>query len=243
MQVLQFQTLIPFLTTKSSLVSSVLLRITWFPYTSINWYFSQHQSLLYHFYGIRQLSSQNSVIAFGICAAVYVSLFYQMISLSSQRNQKESCGTNHILILCFFSEFCVFFSSLWIFQRMKFSWLSPDKLSRTDEQKNLFTTESNHMRRVSQKSYNILVHANFWHSYIVTKSVWPVEVVGSILLVGALTHCTILHFMCDLKMTPKVWCSLIQKLKLYKFELGQNVTEATKAFIVWKVKAQLIIIK
>ena len=53
--------------------------------------------------------------------------------------------------------------------------------------------------------------------------------VNRIMVVGALTHCTLLHFMCNLKSSQmNVQYSLIQELRLYKFELGHNTTESTK---------------
>ena len=55
------------------------------------------------------------------------------------------------------------------------------------------------------------------------------DAVGSIVVVGALTCCALLHSICDLKATQmNVPHSLIQKLMLYKFKLGQNTAETTK---------------
>ena len=57
---------------------------------------------------------------------------------------------------------------------------------------------------------------------------WPIQfklfevpaIVGSIVVVGALTRCTLLHSMCDLKVTQtNVQCSQIQ-------EPGHNTAEA-----------------
>ena len=63
-----------------------------------------------------------------------------------------------------------------------------------------------------------------WCGYHMTKTV-----VGSIMVVGALTHCALLHLVCDLKAAlMNVQCSLIKKLMLYKFSLGHKATEATK---------------
>ena len=51
--------------------------------------------------------------------------------------------------------------------------------------------------------------------------------VGSILVAGVLTHCALLNFVCDLKVAQmNVHCSLIQELKLYKFELSHNAMGA-----------------
>ena len=52
---------------------------------------------------------------------------------------------------------------------------------------------------------------------------------GSIVLVGALTRCALLHSMCDLKATQMdIQRSLIRKIMLFEFELDQNAAEATK---------------
>ena len=57
-------------------------------------------------------------------------------------------------------------------------------------------------------------------------------VVDSIVVVGVLTHCVLLHSMCSLKATQinMQHSSLIWELMLYEFELHYNVTEATKNF-------------
>ena len=53
--------------------------------------------------------------------------------------------------------------------------------------------------------------------------------IGSIVLVGALTHCALLHPMCDLKVVQiNMQSSLIQEFMLYKFELGYKAMEVTK---------------
>ena len=71
-----------------------------------------------------------------------------------------------------------------------------------------------------------------------TKAVQAVE--GTCMIVGLLT-CAMLHFECDLKATQMyMQCSLIWEFMLYKFELGHNTIKATKTFVVWNVKAQLI---
>ena len=54
-------------------------------------------------------------------------------------------------------------------------------------------------------------------------------VVGSIMMVGVLICCALLHSMYDLKAALMyVQQSLIQQLMLYKFELGRNAIEAAK---------------
>ena len=64
--------------------------------------------------------------------------------------------------------------------------------------------------------------------------------IGRIMVYGALTYCTLLHFMCDLKATQmNVQCILIKELILYKSELTHNAAETFKN-IVQKVKVQLI---
>ena len=53
--------------------------------------------------------------------------------------------------------------------------------------------------------------------------------IGSIMVVGAVTCCVFLHSMCNLKATKmNVQYSLIHKLMLYKYQLGHNTAEATK---------------
>ena len=55
------------------------------------------------------------------------------------------------------------------------------------------------------------------------------SVVGSIVVVGALTRCALLPSVCDLKSTQTiVQRSLIRELMIYKFELGYNPAEETK---------------
>ena len=51
----------------------------------------------------------------------------------------------------------------------------------------------------------------------------------SVVVVGALTCCALLHLVCDLKAAQmNMQYSLIQELMLYKFKLGHNAMEATK---------------
>ena len=60
---------------------------------------------------------------------------------------------------------------------------------------------------------------------------WKVQVVvGSIVVVGALTRCALLHFMCNLK---------VALMNVYECKLPQNAAEVTKTFIVRTMKALL----
>ena len=53
--------------------------------------------------------------------------------------------------------------------------------------------------------------------------------VGSIVVVGALTHCALLHSICDLKVALiNVQHCLIWELLIYDLKLGHNVMEITK---------------
>ena len=90
----------------------------------------------------------------------------------------------------------------------------------------------NENTRVSQKFHNILVSA---HLQCIIRGpnqfkLWKLPtVVGSIVVVSVLTCCILLHSMKDLKAVQiNVQCSLIQELILYKFELGNNIMEATE---------------
>ena len=74
--------------------------------------------------------------------------------------------------------------------------------------------------RVSQKFSNILVRPSLLYVYQVTEAV-----IGSIVVLGALAYCALLHSACDLNVQP----NLIQELMLYKFEPSHNSTEATKS--------------
>ena len=54
--------------------------------------------------------------------------------------------------------------------------------------------------------------------------------------VSALTLCALLHFVCDLKVIQiNVQYSLIWELVLYKLELSDNTTGATKKHLLCKV--------
>ena len=59
---------------------------------------------------------------------------------------------------------------------------------------------------------------------------WQVPAVfSSIVVVGALTHCALLHSVCDLKAAQmNMQSSLIQELLLYKFKLSYNTVKAIK---------------
>ena len=60
-------------------------------------------------------------------------------------------------------------------------------------------------------------------------SYWVLAVVGSIVIVGVLTLCALLHSFYDLKAAQmNVQCSSICKLMLYEFELSYNPPEETK---------------
>ena len=53
--------------------------------------------------------------------------------------------------------------------------------------------------------------------------------IDSMMVVGVLTCCTLLHSVYDLKaIQMNVQHSLIQKIILYKFELGHNTADVTK---------------
>ena len=74
-------------------------------------------------------------------------------------------------------------------------------------------------------------------SRIFLRSAWPMHfkssnilvMVGSIVVVGALTRCALLHCVCDLKAAQiNVGYSLIRELILYEIELSNKVAEATK---------------
>ena len=81
---------------------------------------------------------------------------------------------------------------------------------------------------MNQKFCNDLVHICSMTNTVQAVKKVPTAV-GSIVVVGVLTCCGLLHFMWDLKVTQvNRQQSLIQELMLYKFELGHNTTEATK---------------
>ena len=68
--------------------------------------------------------------------------------------------------------------------------------------------------------------------------------VGSMVVVGALTRCALLHSVSDLKAAQmNMHRYLIREIKLYEFELGHNTTETTKNISGAKVKGPLIIIQ
>ena len=60
---------------------------------------------------------------------------------------------------------------------------------------------------------------------------------GSIVVVGILTQCALLHFVCDLKASKmNIQHSLIQGLMLYEFKVGHNIITATKKICFVKSK-------
>ena len=66
--------------------------------------------------------------------------------------------------------------------------------------------------------------------------------VGSIVVVGVLTRCTLIHFVCDLKVVwIKVQCCLIWELMLNDFKLDHKQPQKqAETFVEGKVKVQLI---
>ena len=86
---------------------------------------------------------------------------------------------------------------------------------------------------MSQRFCDVLVvRTSFGASNTCLKQLklWKVATeVGSIVVVGALTHCAWPQSMCDLKAVQmNVQSSQIQEQMLYKFELGYNSPKATK---------------
>ena len=94
------------------------------------------------------------------------------------------------------------------------------------------------------KFYNILARANLVRVYHLTKAVQAeigIHWVVSIVLLGALTRCALLHSVFDLKATQmNVQHSLIQKLILHGFKLGYNAWKQPKILVERKVKAEVI---
>ena len=90
--------------------------------------------------------------------------------------------------------------------------------------------------RVSQKFCNILLRANLqfkpWHVFIL---------LGSIVVVGTLTRCVLLHSVCNLKAAQMIvrrcW---IWELKLCQFEFAIRRLKQQKTFVEQNLKAQLI---
>ena len=81
--------------------------------------------------------------------------------------------------------------------------------------------------RLTQRFSIILGHTNLWHVHYVTKAV--LVVVSFIVVIGALTHCALLHSKCTLKAAQmNMQHSLIWVLMLYKLKLVHNATELTK---------------
>ena len=77
---------------------------------------------------------------------------------------------------------------------------------------------------MSQKFCHILVvHASLWYIYNVTNDV---TVIGSFVVVGALTHHELIHSAYDLKAAQmNLLSSLIWKFMLYMFKLSHNTVE------------------
>ena len=66
---------------------------------------------------------------------------------------------------------------------------------------------------------------------------WKITIVDSIMVVGVLTHCALLHFVYDLKNTQmNRKCSLIWEVTLYEFEWDNNTEEASKN--IWGAKSE-----
>ena len=66
-------------------------------------------------------------------------------------------------------------------------------------------------------------------------------VVDCMVVVGALTCCALLHCVCDSKAAQVNMRHQIQEFMLFEFDLSYNVSsEATKTFMVRKMKAKLI---
>ena len=78
--------------------------------------------------------------------------------------------------------------------------------------------------------------AIFWLYMLICSMyiIWPKQfkvltVVSSIVVIGALTYCALLHYIYNLKAAQmNVQHSLILELMLYEFEFQQNAVEATK---------------
>ena len=68
--------------------------------------------------------------------------------------------------------------------------------------------------------------------------------IGSIVVVGALTGCALLQHVYDLKAAQmNVKRNLIRELWFYEFKLSHNFSEVAKTFVVRKEKAQLITVQ
>ena len=75
-----------------------------------------------------------------------------------------------------------------------------------------------YITRVCQKFCNILIYGSLRCVYPATKAVQAI--VGTIVVVGMLICCALLHWVYDLKAAQiNVHCHLIQKLMLYEFKL------------------------
>ena len=110
---------------------------------------------------------------------------------------------------------------------------------------NLYVNVTTTLR--SQKFCNILVVCAslllVYHVTVKQLQPWKINtMVCSILVVGTLIHCALVHFVCGLKAVQmNVQFSLIWEFLLYELKLNHNSTEAQpKTFVMWKVKAKLI---
>ena len=83
---------------------------------------------------------------------------------------------------------------------------------------------------MSEKLCNILVYARLWCVYHVSKTVQSMY--GSIVVLSALTHCALLHFICDLKTTQMN----VQHIPIWILMLWKQ----PKTFVVRKEMVQLI---
>ena len=85
---------------------------------------------------------------------------------------------------------------------------------------------------MSQKFCNIfciLIHGAYIPRSKQFKLCYVPVVVGSVVVVGVLTRCALLHYVCNLKTAQiTVQRGLILKLMLSGFELGYNALEAIK---------------
>ena len=87
--------------------------------------------------------------------------------------------------------------------------------------------------KMKQKFCNISVCAGLWHAYHIVEPIQAVVAtncgVSSIMVVGVLACCALLHSMWDSKAAQmNVQHSLIQELMLYKFKLDHNIKKTIK---------------
>ena len=87
---------------------------------------------------------------------------------------------------------------------------------------------SEYITSVSQELWNIFQCASLLRVYLVTEAVWTV-VIDSIVILGALTPCALLHPVCDLKSTLiNAQRCLIRALLPYESEMSHKAAEASK---------------